>query len=517
MGVYAGQRNYGDIFQVPTSAVDNISAKLYAEHKMREAKQAQDLQGLDNMFAKNVAGVRDEDVPEISDAYSKYKASKIDLYRNKLTGKDRIAAEMDAQRNLANVFAGINDSKQTKNQLENNAKIVAANPNDHLDNAATIISMTNGIPTSKLKEMGGVQIPTQEIDPATGKPKANIVNPLDINALQDRGNVQDWMPIIQKAVGIPKAKNTLSEDYKDENGTVLGQKVTPIKAVNSPVDYYNYMGAAMAGTGRSNHFNKTFTPAYSDEKANAIIQNYEQLKSDPVAVKAWGQDGLDIPPTALLNPATRTLALNSMAMALANKPTLGTPSNVPNIAAVISSKNSQQDKMQQERERFNQLMQDRRENAAMRRLQYAHGKSSEELTKNVDGFLSDMVANGEPVNITGAFVPKELEVPQGSVKLKLGPLTESFHYTDEKGKKFSPTDVYHLPNGNYKLMGNGLNTEITPDAAKALLVKNTFPTRAQQNQINTNRTIPGKKTTETTSHSLIETKGKTGKKIYIPK
>jgi len=161
---------------------------------MREAKQAQDLQNLDSMFARNVAGVRDEDVPEISDAYSKYKAAKIALYRNKLNGKERIAAEMDAQRNLANVFAGINDSKQTKSGLENNGKSVAAKPDFHLDNAATIIAKTNGIPTSQLKAKGGIEIETGEIDPVTKKPITKIINPLDINSLQDRGNVQDWMP-----------------------------------------------------------------------------------------------------------------------------------------------------------------------------------------------------------------------------------------------------------------------------------------------------------------------------------
>ena len=312
---YAGRRPYGDIYVTPTTAADALSAKLYAEHQKEQQQQALELKGLDDMFVRNVSQLRDEDVPDFTQSYENYKRKKINLLKGGLAGKDRIAAEMDAQRELASAWKILNDSKQTKKALEDYTKKLALKPDDHYEEAPTLIAMTNGVPT---KAFGTLMRPdpNREIDPATGQIKMVPFNPLDYNSYVDRGNVANWQPFIQKAVGQLTERNTLSKDYADEQGLVLGKEITPIKATESPVNYYNSLASAMAGTGRGRHFNNTFKNSYGEEEANNLISAYNKnVAENELWKQAWGEQGLKIPQEATTGnqktPATRASATPS--------------------------------------------------------------------------------------------------------------------------------------------------------------------------------------------------------------
>ena len=328
---------FGDIYTLPTSTVDGLANRLYQEQKLREAKQQQDIKWMDDMFARNVSGVRDEDIPEIAESYNKWKTAKMNLYRNPKS-KNRIQEELAAQREMANTFQQIGNSKQMLKSIQDIGKRVAAKPDDHTDDAASLIAMTNGVPTSKFGTLLRPD-PNGDIDPVTGKVKMVSFDPSDYNSYVDRGNVKNWQPIMKNAIGALKDVTPVSEDYKDDKGLVLGQKVTPIKATASPTSYMANMSQYVySGVGRLKHFTNSFKDRYTDENATKIAaEYYDQAKNNPLWKQAWGENGVAIPPEALANPNTRVLALNSMEYALNNPPQLGTPRNVPNVANVKKS------------------------------------------------------------------------------------------------------------------------------------------------------------------------------------
>ena len=402
---YAGRRPYGDIYVTPTTAADALSAKLYAEHQKEQQQQALELKGLDDMFVRNVSQLRDEDVPDFTQSYENYKRKKINLLKGGLAGKDRIAAEMDAQRELASAWKILNDSKQTKKALEDYTKKLALKPDDHYEEAPTLIAMTNGVPT---KAFGTLMRPdpNREIDPATGQIKMVPFNPLDYNSYVDRGNVANWQPLIQKAVGQLTERNTLSKDYADEQGLVLGKEITPIKATESPVNYYNSLASAMAGTGRGRHFNNTFKNSYGEEEANNLISAYNKnVAENELWKQAWGEQGLKIPQEALLSPSTRTLALNTMAYALTHQPQLGKPSQVPNVVNLMAKKN----KFAQEQQARGFAHAEK-----MAALRFGYSKALKDYTAGVDAAQDEAVLNTFIKNSMQNGVPGNVEI--GGVK-----------------------------------------------------------------------------------------------------
>lgn len=433
---YAGRRPYGDIYVTPTTAADALSAKLYAEHQKEQQQQALELKGLDDMFVRNVSQLRDEDVPDFTQSYENYKRKKINLLKGGLAGKDRIAAEMDAQRELANAWKILNDSKQTKKALEDYTKKLALKPDDHYEEAPTLIAMTNGVPT---KAFGTLMRPdpNREVDPATGQIKMVPFNPLDYNSYVDRGNVENWQPFIQKAVGQLTERNTLSKDYADEKGLVLGKEITPIKATESPVNYYNSLASAMAGTGRGRHFNNTFKNSYGEEEANNLISAYNKnVAENELWKQAWGEQGLKIPQEALLSPSTRTLALNTMAYALTHQPQLGKPSQVPNVANVMAKKREEgmADWLKKNKITFGQSMAKIRANKQAGQPQEDVGYVSDEVVSeygiplqsgrtfvditNVDPERLDIITNRDLQKKKPGVKPVEINMkqPDGSLK-----------------------------------------------------------------------------------------------------
>jgi hypothetical protein len=66
---------YGDAYLVGTPAIDRMSQQLYAEQKQRELIRQKQGAALDEEFAKNVANVRDVDVPEITKRYGEWKTA----------------------------------------------------------------------------------------------------------------------------------------------------------------------------------------------------------------------------------------------------------------------------------------------------------------------------------------------------------------------------------------------------------------------------------------------------------
>ena len=116
---------YGDIYKVPTTAVDNMANRLYAEQKQRELTQQNEAKLLDTEFSKNVSKLRDADIPEYTKKYQDYKNAKINLLKGKFkTNDDFIKAQLDAQRAMADWGSLGAKSIQEKETEEQYAKAV---------------------------------------------------------------------------------------------------------------------------------------------------------------------------------------------------------------------------------------------------------------------------------------------------------------------------------------------------------------------------------------------------------
>ena len=57
---------YGDAFLVQTPYLDRVGAMMINDQKQREANQAKEAQALDQEFGKNISGMRDADIPELT-------------------------------------------------------------------------------------------------------------------------------------------------------------------------------------------------------------------------------------------------------------------------------------------------------------------------------------------------------------------------------------------------------------------------------------------------------------------
>jgi len=449
---YAGRKPYGDIYSVPTSAIDALSARLYAEHQKQQQQQALELKGLDDMFMRNVSQIRDEDVPDFSNAYEQYKLSKIGLMKGGLKGKDRIAAEMDAQRKLAETWKILNDSKQAKSALSDITKRIGSKPDDHFEIAPTMVANTNGVPTKAFALLTRPD-PDGTIDEKTGQIKMMPYNPLDYNNYVDRGNVKSWQEPIKKAVGQLSERNVLSEDIKDQDGSVLGKNVTPIKATESPANYYNSLASAMSGTGRSRHFSNTFKGAYGEEEAQRIIDAYnDNVENNPLWKQAWGEEGIKISPEALLSPATRTLALNTMAYALTHQPQVGTPRKVMDDVAMLNKKRKEGMEDWKNKEKIRQA--NRMELFNMKEAAKNAGEDADDLW--YDSYLNKISEDAKNLGERQVYTYQDGRKMSG-YKVPLDPLLNKSIGFDEKNKgyllltddgKFVP--VFYKTDENYE-------------------------------------------------------------------
>ena len=140
---------YGDVFMPNTSYTDRAAAQLYAEQKQREAKQEQMNAALDDEFSKNLAGIRDADIPELTQKYTNWKLANIRAMKQK--GGISPQQQMDLLRGKADMYDTINGSKWQKQWEEENAKKPVGNL---IDNAQELLYQHRKTPISILKSNG---------------------------------------------------------------------------------------------------------------------------------------------------------------------------------------------------------------------------------------------------------------------------------------------------------------------------------------------------------------------------
>jgi hypothetical protein len=314
-------RPWGDIYVTGTSAADTISQRLYAEQKQRDADQRKALGDLDNEFAKNVAGVRDADIPELTQRYADYKtAAKDQIKRGNLTPTE----QLEVLRKKANVYDIISKSKAQKEKEQLEAKQIATKPISYTKDAH------NGM-------IGILNTPVTKLGDA---------DPFD--AIRYKGNMSDFNTLLATANGKPLA---LTDEVVD-NPQLRRKDVTKVTRLNNPIEYFDAIRTGLVGNQKADDFVRTFGNI-SPEEMQATEIKYNQLMQDPTMVKRLGMEGKQLPPTEGLTDAERAakyLAMQHTLSPLVVTTKEGSP--IYDRVALEKDKNAENDRRAARQQRY---------------------------------------------------------------------------------------------------------------------------------------------------------------------
>ena len=251
---------YGDVYTIPTSTVDGIANRLYQEQKIREQQKLQQDKALDDEFAKNVAGVKSADIPDITSAYNEFKQAHINLQKkgNKATPQD----QMDVMLKKANAFQAINASKEDKERIKSRlSEIKADKKGIYNPDAHTTLSEMLNTPTLKRK-----------LDEDDDRLKYKYAMPnIDKEILNASGKGQE-VPI---EVGI------------DPNDPLKNKKEI-YKTINPPNTFYNNLFTGLATRSDNKGFTRTVMDSLTDEEKEKLRIAYEAKIQDPKFKQLYG-------------------------------------------------------------------------------------------------------------------------------------------------------------------------------------------------------------------------------------
>jgi hypothetical protein len=220
---------FGSIFTPNTSATDKLSAQLYAEQKAKEAQDAKDAKEMDDSFAKNIAGVREKDIPKIVSMWQDYKNAKMKTYGNSLNNADRIKTEQNALKGLGNIYQAIKFSKETQNGLLANAKSSSTKPTLFRKDTPNLLSNANNLTSEEVRNF--------KTTDRTGKSVTiDLTNPSDLAypiGSTDYTKAYDYA-IGKKAATLGyKTDETTGKEFNASNDPYQNQRVSYVGIENT--------------------------------------------------------------------------------------------------------------------------------------------------------------------------------------------------------------------------------------------------------------------------------------------
>lgn len=311
---------YGDIFTPNTSYTDKAAAQLYAEQKQRETKQEQMNNALDEEFAKNLSGVKDIDIPEVTKAYGDWKLAN----QQAMKQKNGVPPEqqLDVLRKKADIYKVINASKQQKAYEEDTGKGVMLHPDLYSDEAHDLLIKDRQTPISILKQNGRLAADYSY-----------------------KGTNTDFAKISAAAAG--QSKQVYADEAPvDKEG--IQTQITPYHFGNTPLQFYqSFLGSlAQHGAGRDANAIIAQTPP---QVISHVQDLYHQIPADK-----WKKMGVTKPQDLDITPEDTPPQIyakhEAQLYALNNEPKQGLPVFKVNEAAKL--KKQQDFEAQKQREQF---------------------------------------------------------------------------------------------------------------------------------------------------------------------
>ena len=344
---------YGDIYKVPTTAVDNMANRLYAEQKQRELTQQNEAKLLDTEFSKNVSKLRDADIPEYTKKYQDYKNAKINLLKGKFkTNDDFIKAQLDAQGKMADWASFGTGSIRDKEEEEVYAKAVINDKTGKYDaNATKILIERRKTPRSKFKQ--DITIPG-----------TNTVVPIDLNDIDGlikyKLGTTDFTKDFNTAVGgKTPIKLMESEPFEIEGGLQTQRKVYKGFPRTAPEVATNFL-QSVVGSKKTADLVKEHPELSDPNVVAAIDSDYDKLVNSEVYKNAYKGKQINFPEWMKETPQGRIAMYLAKQYAINNPPREELDKPVTKLKAVMDrkwdewfKKNKITDQQKRERIRIN--------------------------------------------------------------------------------------------------------------------------------------------------------------------
>lgn len=381
IGQYPGAgRPWGNAFIVNTPRTDRFVQQMLVEQKQRDAIRQQQMQALDDEFAKNVANVRDIDIPEVQKAYGDYQNLYIGLMKKKggATPEDRL----NLLRAKGNMYKLINESKQLLTDEEDLRKEIMKNPDVFEDDAASILSVRRQTPLSKLRTPGIFK-----------DAKGNPLNLLDYNTYRYKGPNFDFSNSLKDAQGL--LRPVFQEEEALEGG--LQSKITEYKFGNTPAQFYDKLLASLAErkAGRS------AAAVVANTNPELIAQTQEAFKGIPP--ERWQKMGISQPQEIIITeedtPQEVFAKHQAQLYAINNEPLKDTPKFVDNKAAIMKAQEEKERRMAALRNQMaeNRIRLQQRLMQEAKAAQNAGDKEGQELALN--RFINEQFNAGQELQI----------------------------------------------------------------------------------------------------------------------
>lgn len=315
---------WGDIYSFNPSHINHFVDQMYAEERQRQQLRQQQAQLLDNEFAKNVANIRDADVPDVTKKYGDWKLASQQAMRQK--GGVPPEQQLDLLRKKAEIFKTINASKQGLQDEDELRKEVLKNPDQYDDNASTYLAVRRKTP------IGGL---SQYKDPNG--------NPIDLGNLDTyryKGTQTDFSKIEKEAAGTPK--QVFQEEKPLDGG--LQMQITPYMYGNTPAQFYeSYLGSlSQRKAGRDAAAMISATPP---EVIGKVQEQYQSIPAE-----RWKKMGVEKPQELVITPddsQAQTFAKHKAQLyALNSEPKQGMPVYRENKAAVMAAQEAKERRME---------------------------------------------------------------------------------------------------------------------------------------------------------------------------
>lgn len=250
------------LFNTPKS--DRVGDLLLQQQRQRDFEAQRQNQLLDTQFSRNVSGMKDADIPELTQKWGDYKQAKLDLYKNgsKMNNNDRIQAELDAQRKLGAAYGVINSSKEDLATIKSHAVAVAKDTKGlYADDARDKLRQWTETPTSQRDKSkdGEIFYPY------------SIPN-LDEELKTARGKQEDFTLDLGQS-GTDPMKND-KEIYKVGN--------------NARQFYDSFLGS-MVSTNKGKNFTGLTNHIHSESELEDLQNKYYQKVNDPKYILVHGQ------------------------------------------------------------------------------------------------------------------------------------------------------------------------------------------------------------------------------------
>lgn len=256
-----------------------LNQMLYAEQKQREAQRAAEAKALQEEFANNVSKMRDADVADYTNLYSKYKEQKKALLFDKKLQKDPLAfqqAQMQTARTYADLNKLSNASRQDREDTELMRKDWLIHGENYVDDFATMLSARNKLPLSQLS-----QVDLGEVDEKGQRKYRDLSN---WDAFRYKGVDYDPTKLLNTAQGT-EMKREFDEGAVDKTG--LQNKITTYQFHgSSPMQYRDTILGGMLGDRKANKFFQYQLKNTTPEEIERVNKEFANI---PDSVwKQWG-------------------------------------------------------------------------------------------------------------------------------------------------------------------------------------------------------------------------------------